>query len=276
MVKSIKDCTVLNNQVKMPWLGFGVFKMKEGAETENAIRVALETGYRSIDTASIYGNEASVGKAIHDSGIPRQELFITTKVWNADQGYQNTLKAFNQSRKKLQLDTIDLYLIHWPVKQKYPETWKALEKLYIDGVVRAIGLSNFLIHHIKDIQASCDIPPMVDQVEFHPQLRQPELHDYCFKNNIQLEAWAPLGQSRSLQNPTILELARTYGKTSAQILIRWDLQLKVVTIPKSSTPTRIIENCQVFDFEISSFDMARINHLDENLRFSDDPDHFDF
>jgi diketogulonate reductase-like aldo/keto reductase len=276
MLASIKDCTVLNNNVKMPWLGLGVFKMKEGDETENALRASLDCGYRSIDTAAIYRNEESVGRAIQNSGIPRDELFITTKVWNSDQGYETTLKAFDESRKKLQLDIIDLYLIHWPVKGKYTETWKALEKLYKDGTVRAIGLSNFLIHHIKDIQESCEIPPMVDQVEFHPQLRQADLYRYCRENKIQLEAWAPLGQNRSLKNPTIVEVAETHEKSPAQILIRWDLQLDVVTIPKSSKAERILENSQVFDFSLDASDMDRISRLDENLRFSDDPDNFDF
>jgi len=276
MVVSIKDCTVLNNNVEMPWLGLGVFKMKEGDETENAIRAALDYGYRSIDTAAIYRNEEGVGRAIKNSGIHKDELFITTKVWNSNQGYETTLKAFDESRRKLQLDVIDLYLIHWPVKGKYTETWKALEKLYTDGSVRAIGLSNFLVHHIQDILEICEIPPMVDQVEFHPQLRQPELHRFCVEHQIQLEAWAPLGQSRSLQNPAVVEIAEKHGKTPAQILIRWDLQLEVVTIPKSSKPERILENCQVFDFSLDSSDMERIGRLDENLRFSDDPDTFDF
>ena len=276
MLTSIKDVAVLNNNVQMPWLGLGVFKMKEGDEAESAVRAALDSGYRSIDTAAIYGNEVSVGMGIKNSGIPRHELFITTKVWNADQRSQSTLKAFDESRKKLQLDVIDLYLIHWPVKGKYTETWKALEKLYKDGSVRAIGLSNFLVHHIKDVQEICEIPPMVDQVEFHPQLRQPELHRYCREHNIQLEAWAPLGQSRSLKHPTILEIAAKHGKTPAQILIRWDLQLEVVTIPKSSKPERILENSQVFDFSLDASEMDRISGLDENRRFSDDPDNFDF
>lgn len=276
MVASIKDCTVLNNNVEMPWLGLGVFKMKEGDETENAIRAALDYGYRSIDTAAIYRNEEGVGRAIINSGIHKDELFITTKVWNSNQGYETTLKAFDESRRKLQLDVIDLYLIHWPVKGKYTETWKALEKLYTDGSVRAIGLSNFLVHHIQDILEICEIPPMVDQVEFHPQLRQSELHRFCVEHQIQLEAWAPLGQSRSLQNPAVVEIAEKHGKSPAQILIRWDLQLEVVTIPKSSKPERILENCQVFDFSLDSSDMERIGRLDENLRFSDDPDTFDF
>ncbi len=275
-INSINDCTVLNNQVKMPWLGFGVFLMREGAETENAVQAALAAGYRSIDTAKVYGNEASVGRAIASSGIPRQEVFVTTKVWNSDQGYQSTLKVFDQSLKKLKLDFVDLYLIHWPVKGRYVDTWKALEKLYHDGLARAIGLSNFQIHHLQDILAICDVRPAVNQVEFHPQLLQAGLHRFCVENQIQLEAWSPLGQGLTLTNPTITAIARQYNKTPAQIVIRWDLQHAVVTIPKSSHPRRIVENAQVFDFEISPEDMARIDQLDENLHTGADPDNFNF
>jgi len=276
MINHITDCTLLNNKVKMPWLGLGVYKVKEGAETEQAVSTALATGYRSIDTATLYQNEAGVGQAIASSGIPRQDIFVTTKVWNSDQGYESTLKAFDQSLKKLRLDYVDLYLIHWPVKGMYLETWKALEKLYHDGLVRAVGLSNFLIHHIQDILAMCEVRPAVDQVEFHPELRQEGLHRFCIENLIQLEAWAPLGKGRTLSDPTILAIAEKYGKTPAQILIRWDLQHEVVTIPKSIQPSRIVENAQVFDFEISAEDMARIDQIDKNLRFGAHPDHINF
>lgn len=276
MIKSIQDRCILNNQVEMPWLGFGVFQMKVGAETEESVSTALETGYRSIDTAAIYKNETEVGNAIASSGIPRREIFVTTKVWNSDHGYETTLKAFEISRKKLKLDYIDLYLIHWPVKTRYVDTWKAMEKLYRDGVVRSIGLSNFLIHHTKDILAMCEVMPAVNQVELHPELRMAELHRFCVENHIQIEAYAPLGQGRSVMIPTILELAKKYGRTPAQILIRWDLQHEIVTIPKSSHPDRIIENSKVFDFEISAEDMARIDGLDANFRVGADPDNFDF
>jgi len=276
MINHITDCTVLNNHVQMPWLGFGVYLVKEGAETEDSVMAALEAGYRSIDTAALYKNEADVGRAIARSGIPRQAVFVTTKVWNADQGYETTLRAFDQSLKKLKMDYVDLYLIHWPVKGKYLETWKALEKLYRDGFVRAIGLSNFLIHHIQDILEICEVRPTVDQVEFHPELRQEGLHRFCIENQIQMEAWMPLGRGRTLTKPTIVAMAEKYGKTPAQILIRWDLQHEVVTIPKSIHPSRIVENSQVFDFEISPEDMARIDDLDENLRFGTDPDNFHF
>jgi diketogulonate reductase-like aldo/keto reductase len=276
MINHITDCTLLNNGVKMPWLGFGVYLVKEGAETVNSVSAALEAGYTSIDTATLYKNEADVGRAIARSGIPRQDIFVTTKVWNTDQGFETTLKAFDQSLKKLKMDYVDLYLIHWPVKGQYLETWKALEKLYRDGLVRAIGLSNFLIHHIKDILANCEVRPAVDQVEFHPELRQEALHRFCIENQIQLEAWAPLGKGRTLTKPTIVAIAEKYQKTPAQILIRWELQHEVVTIPKSIQPSRIVENCQVFDFEISPEDMAQIDRLDENLRFGGNPDNFHF
>jgi diketogulonate reductase-like aldo/keto reductase len=259
----------------MPWLGFGVFQMEPGDETEQSVKTALRAGYRSLDTASVYGNEASVGKAVQESGLHRADLFITTKVWNSDLGYESTLKAFDRSLKKLQMDYLDLYLIHWPVIDRYVEAWKAMEKLYADGVVRAIGLSNFLVHQIEDILEVCEVRPTVNQIEFHPLLRQKSLHDFCNENQIQMEAWAPLIQGEGLTHPTIVDLSRKYSKTPAHILIRWDLQHEVVTIPKSSTPSRIVDNLNVFDFEISAEDMARIDALDENRRIGPDPDNFD-
>ncbi len=276
MINSLNDCATLENGIEIPWLGFGVFQMKSGSETELSVRTALQAGYRSIDTAAIYANEASVGNGIKESGIPRENIFLTTKVWNTDQRNGSTLKAFNESMKKLQTDYIDLYLIHWPVRGCYVDTWKALEKLYKEGVVRAIGVSNFQIHHLKDILAVCEVKPALNQVEFHPELRQLGLHKFCVENHIQLEAWAPLGQGRALSNPIIVELGKKYGKTPAQILIHWDLQSGVVTIPKSSTPHRIVENSQVFDFTLSAEDIARIETLNKDRRIGPDPDNFDF
>jgi diketogulonate reductase-like aldo/keto reductase len=276
MISKITDCSVLNNNLAMPWLGFGVFLMEPGEETELSVRRALDAGYRSIDTAAIYKNEASVGKAIRESGIPREELFITTKLWNSDQGYDTALKAFEESMNKLQLEVLDLYLIHWPVVGKYVESWKALEKLYQDGKVRAVGLSNFKIHHIEDILAMCEVTPVLNQVEFHPRLRQADLNQFCIQNQIQLQAWAPLMQGKALDIPEILEIAEKYGKSPAQILIRWDLQHEVGTIPKSITPHRIIENTQVFDFQISEEDMASIDALNQDKRVGPDPDNIDF
>jgi diketogulonate reductase-like aldo/keto reductase len=276
MISNITDCTKLNNGLAMPWLGFGVFLMEIGGETELAVKTALDAGYRSIDTAAIYENEASVGKAIQASGIPREELFITTKLWNADQGYDTVLKAFDESMNKLQLESLDLYLIHWPVAGRYVESWKALEKLYQDGRVRAVGISNFQIHHIEDILAKCKVKPMLNQVELHPRLRQADLHQFCVQNQIQLQAWAPLMQGKALDIPEIVGIAEKYGKSPAQILIRWDLQNEVITIPKSITPNRIIENSQVFDFQISEEDMASIDRLNQDKRVGPDPDNFDF
>ncbi|MCM3270663.1 aldo/keto reductase [Paenibacillus elgii] len=269
------DTTVLNNGVHMPWLGLGVWKTKEGDEVVQAVQHALEAGYRSIDTAAVYGNEAGVGQAIQASSIPRDQLFVTTKVWNADQGYDSTLQAFEESRRKLQLEVIDLYLIHWPGKDKYKETWKALEKLYKDGLVRAIGVSNFKVHHLEDLLQDSEIVPAVNQVEFHPLLIQQELRTFCKEHKIQLEAWSPLMQGH-LDLPLLSELAGKYGKTPAQIILRWDLQHGVVTIPKSIRESRIRENIDVFDFTLSDEDMGRLDGLNQDHRFGPDPDHIDF
>jgi diketogulonate reductase-like aldo/keto reductase len=263
MIKSITDSATLNNGVEIPWLGFGVFQLEPGEVTELAVSKALEVGYRSVDTASIYENEASVGKAVKESGIPREEIFITTKVWNTEQGYQSTLNAFEDSRKKLDVDYVDLYLVHWPVIGRYVETWKALEKLYKDGIVRAIGVSNFQIPDLQEILDICEIKPVLNQVELHPVFRRAELHQFCARNQIQMEAWAPLHQGQALDIPVIVNIAKKYGKSPAQVLIRWDLDIEVVTIPKSVTPQRIAENADVFDFELSPEDLAAIAALNE-------------
>ncbi|MBB3114392.1 diketogulonate reductase-like aldo/keto reductase [Paenibacillus phyllosphaerae] len=275
MTKAFTDSTVLHNGVKMPWLGFGVWQISEGASVVDAVRSAIETGYRSIDTAAAYRNEAGVGQAIQESGIAREELFVTTKVWNADQGYDSTLAAFEQSRKLLGLEYLDLYLIHWPTKGKYKDTWRAIEKIYADGLARAIGVCNFQTHHLEDLKADAKVIPMVNQVEYHPLLAQQPLRQYCRENNIQLEAWSPLMQG-NLDQPVLAEIAARYGKSAAQIVLRWDLQNEVVTIPKSTTPSRIRENTEIFDFELSAEDMARITALDAGRRFGPDPDNFNF
>lgn len=276
MLSSISDKVALSNGVLMPWLGLGVWRMKDGGEVEGAVSKALEIGYRSIDTASIYENEIGVGKAINASHVPRKDIFVTTKVWNPDQGYQSTLRAFEESRKKLDLDYVDLYLIHWPVKGTYKETWRALEKLYANGLVRAIGVSNFQAHHLDDLLATFEIRPMVNQVEYHPFLIQEELCGYCSANHIQLEAYHPLMEGRALTHPTIVKVSKKYDKTPAQVLIRWDMQHKVVSIPKSSKPHRIAENSQVFDFELSDESMSLIDSLNVNWRIDQDPDNFHF
>ncbi|CAM5784801.1 MULTISPECIES: aldo/keto reductase [Brevibacillus] len=275
MATHLADTTVLNNGIKMPWLGLGVWKVKEGDEVQRAILSAIETGYRAIDTAAVYGNEAGVGDAIRDSGIARDQLFITTKVWNSDQGYETTLKAFDESMKKLRLDYLDLYLVHWPVQGKYLDTWKALEKLYRDGYVRAIGVSNFHVHHLEDLKQNSEIVPAVDQVEYHPLLTQKELLAYCKENGIQMEAWSPLMQG-NLDQPVLVEIGQKYGKSPAQVILRWDLQNGVVTIPKSVTPERIRQNADVFDFTLTAEEMEQISRLNQNKRFGPDPDNFDF
>lgn len=272
MPNSLQDKTTLHNGVKMPWFGLGVFKVKEGSEVIESVKAALKHGYKSIDTAAVYENEEGVGLAIRESGVPREELFITSKVWNSDQGYESTLKAYEQSLSKLGLDYLDLYLIHWPGKTKYKDTWKALEKLYKDGRVRAIGVSNFKIHHLKDLLSEAEIKPMVNQVEYHPHLTQKELHDFCQQEGIQLEAWSPLKRGELLNDPAINEIAAKHQKSPAQVILRWNLQNNVVTIPKSIKEHRIVENAQVFDFELTHEDMKRIDELNINDRIGSDPD----
>jgi methylglyoxal/glyoxal reductase len=272
MPTSLQETTTLHNGVKMPWFGLGVFKVQEGMEVIESVKAAIKHGYKAIDTAAIYKNEEGVGQAIKESGVPREELFITTKVWNSDQGYETTLQAFETSMEKLGLEYLDLYLIHWPGKTKYKETWKALEKLYKDGRVRAIGVSNFQVHHLEDLISEAEIKPMVNQVEYHPHLTQTELLAYCQREGIQLEAWSPLKQGQLLSDPTINEIADKYQKSAAQVILRWDLQNKVVTIPKSIKEQRIIENANIFDFELSNEDMERINNLNRNERVGADPD----
>lgn len=275
-ITSITDCTTLNNGVKMPWFGLGVYLTKAGDEVENSVHWALKHGYRSIDTAKLYGNEEGVGKAIRESGVPRDEVFVTTKLWNTEQGYDSTLQAFEESRKRLGMDYVDLYLIHWPGTRLYKETWKAFEKLYKDGHVRAIGVSNFNVHHLENILADCEFVPMVNQVEFHPYLTQVELLQYCKSHDIQLEAWSPLGRGKVLEDETVARIAKAYGKTPAQVLLRYDLDKGVVTIPKSVHENRIQENAQIFDFELTSDEIAAIDALNRNERIGPDPDEFDF
>ena len=240
------------------------------------MEAAINAGYKAIDTAALYENEASVGQAIKESGINREELFITTKVWNSDQRNDTVLHAFETSLKKLDLDYVDLYLIHWPVKEKYKESWKVLENLYKEGRVRAIGVSNFTIDQLEDLLSVAEIKPMVNQVELHPLLAQPELREYCKKQEIQIEAWAPLGQGRLLDHPVLKEIAARHNKSTAQVILRWDLQNEIVTIPKSIKESRIIENAAIYDFALSESDIEKISALNENQRFGADPENFNF
>ncbi|MBK5443067.1 aldo/keto reductase [Peribacillus sp. TH24] len=280
MVKNLQDTTTLHNGVKMPWFGLGVFKVEEGPELVNAVKVAIKHGYRSIDTAAIYENEEGVGQGIREglkeAGISREDLFVTSKVWNADLGYESTIAAYETSLKKLGLEYLDLYLIHWPVQGKYKEAWKALETLYKEGKVKAIGVSNFQIHHLKDVIKDAEVKPMVNQVECHPRLTQQEVQAFCKEQGIQLEAWSPLMQGELLDNEVLQEIATKYGKSVAQVILRWDLQNGIVTIPKSTKEHRIVENSSVFDFELTEEDMNRISDLNQNHRVGPDPDNFDF
>jgi methylglyoxal/glyoxal reductase len=275
-ITDIRGTVELRNGVKMPYLGLGVYQTREGKEVKEAVRYALEAGYRHIDTASMYGNERGVGEAVAASGVPRSEIFVTSKVWNSDQGYEKTLKAFDKSLKLLGFDYLDLYLIHWPVKGKYLDTWKALETLYEQKQIRAIGLSNFHRHHIEDVLNACHIPPMVDQLEFHPFLVQQDLINFCNEQKIQYEAWSPLMRGRIFSVPELQALAKKYRKDVAQLVLRWNLQKGVATIPKSVHKERIISNSRIFDFEIAPEDMEAIGRLDENKRFDADPDFFNF
>ncbi|WP_211287809.1 aldo/keto reductase [Petrotoga mexicana] len=272
-ITNIYDKAELANKVKIPWLGYGTYKA-HGDELIEGVKYALSIGYRLIDTAEMYENEEEIGKAIRQSKIPRDEIFITSKVWNTNQGFESTLNSFENSLKRLGTDYLDLYLIHWPVSGKYIETWKALEKLYKEGRVRAIGVSNFLIHHLQDIINNCEITPMVNQVEFHPYLLQRDLLDYCQRNKIQLEAWSPLMRGRVLNISQIVDIANKYKKTPAQIVLRWDLQHGVVTIPKSVHKERIKENADIFDFELTEEEMKIIDNLDQGKRFGANPDDF--
>jgi methylglyoxal/glyoxal reductase len=276
MASSIHDRAVLHNGVQMPWIGLGVYKAEDGDEVIQSIKWAIDAGYRSIDTASLYNNEAGVGQAIAESDVPREDLFITTKVWNTDQGYEEALSAFDASLERLGLDYVDLYLVHWPVPGKYKETWRALEKIYEDGRAKAIGVSNFKKHHLEDLIADAKIKPMVNQVEYHPRLTQADLLTYCKQQGIQLEAWRPLLKGEIFEEPTLLELADKYNKTVAQIILRWDIQNGVVTIPKSVTKHRIEENIDIYNFKLTNEDMARISALNQDKRNGADPDDPEF
>ncbi|MET9436629.1 aldo/keto reductase [Streptomyces sp. NPDC006551] len=266
----------LNNGVEIPQLGFGVFQVPDD-ETTAAVTAALEAGYRSIDTAAIYGNETGVGRALATSGIAREDLFVTTKVWNADQGYDATLKAFDDSLAKLGLDHVDLYLIHWPAPGRglFQETWRALEKLAADGRVRAAGVSNFLPAHLDRLLEGSTLVPAVNQVELHPGLQQRELRGLHAEHGIATEAWSPLAQGAVLDDAVLREIAARHGKSPAQVVLRWHLQLGNIVIPKSVTPARIRENIDVFDFTLTPDEMTAIATLDRGLRTGPDPDTLD-
>ena len=267
----IKSTVTLNNLVKIPVLGLGVYLSKPGKETYNAVRYALDIGYRHIDTAALYANEEDVGKAVRDSGIAREEIFVTTKVWNADQGFDNTINAFSQSLRKLHFDYIDLYLIHWPEPKLRQETWRALIKLYDDKKAGSIGVSNYTIRHIEEVLHVSPFKPLINQVEFSPYLYQRDILAYCKTRNILVEAYTPLVRGKKFNEPKLVDIANKYSRTPAQILIRWALQVGVIVLPKSVHEERIKENADVFDFEISEDDMDYMETFDENYRVAWDP-----
>jgi diketogulonate reductase-like aldo/keto reductase len=271
------DFATLNNGIKMPKLGFGVFQTPDGNQTEDAVKWALEAGYRHIDTAMIYGNEGSVGKAIEESGVPREEIFLTTKLWNEDIRRNNTAQAFEASLKRLRTDYLDLYLIHWPA-DGFEKAWTEMEKIYHSGRVKAIGVSNFQPRHLESLQAISSLRPAVNQIESNPYFNNGEVIDYCNERGISVTVWSPLGGTGGsiLEDAVLNELSEKYKKSAAQVVIRWHLQRGVIVIPKSLHQSRIASNFDVFDFELSNDDMEQINLLNRNTRSGADPDHFDF
>lgn len=274
---TVPDVT-LNNGVAMPQLGFGVWQVADET-AEKAVTIALNVGYRSIDTAKLYYNEEGVGRAIRASGLPREELFITTKLWNDEHAYDRALRAFDDSLTKLGLDYLDLYLIHWPVPDQglYVEAWKALEAIYVSGRVRAIGVSNFTVRNLDLLLAETQTVPAVNQIELHPRLAQPELRAYHARHGIATEAWSPLGSGKGLLDDQILAvLAAKHGKSPAQVVLRWHIQLGNIAIPKSVTPARIAENIDIFDFELDADDMDAINAMDRGERIGPDPSYFNW
>ena len=271
----------LNNGLKMPLVGYGVFRVPEGDDLAEAVKTAIAKGYRSIDTAQVYRNEESVGRgiraAIEEGIVTRDELFITSKVWNDGLSYEETLAAYDSSLEKIGLDYLDLYLVHWPgIDENYIEVYKALEKIYQDGRVRSIGVSNFHVHHLENLLKETTVVPVINQIEFHPHLTQEEVRAYCQDKGIQVEAWSPLMNGSLLEEALIQELASKYGKTPAQIVLRYDVQHNVVTIPKTMTPTRMVENLDIFNFSLTDEEMAQLDALNDGLRCGPDPEKFNF
>ena len=265
----------MHNGVEIPQFGLGVYLTKSGSECINAVTWALEAGYRHIDTAKAYGNEKEVGEAVRNSGIKREEIFITTKLWNDDHGYDSALKAFDKSLKTLNTDYIDLYLIHWPVPGKRKDSWKALEKIYESGQCRSIGVSNYMIKHLEELFTYANVIPAINQVEFSPYIYNKELLNTCIKHNIILEAYSPLTRKEKLKDPKLIALAKKHSKTTAQILIRWAIEHELVVIPKSANKNRIIENASIFDFELDKTDMEILDNFDEDYRVAWDPTKID-
>ena len=273
MALTLDSTITLNNGVEMPRFGLGVFKTEVGAETENAVRWALEAGYRAVDTAALYANEAEVGNMVRAGIVPREDVFVTSKVWVDKLNYADTKAAFDESMQKLGLDYVDLYLVHWPVND-WQGSWRALEEIYATGRAKAIGVSNFLQHHLEALLEIAEIVPVVNQIEFHPYLQQPSLQDFCRQQNIAITAWAPLMKGRVLEIPTLVEIGEKYGKSAVQVTLRWMLQTDIITIPKSAKKERIESNADIYDFELTADEIAAINALDKDDRVGIHPDRF--
>ena len=273
---SLESTVPLHGSVDIPLLGFGVYKVPDGDAVEDAITSALAIGYRHIDTAALYRNERGVGRAIAASGINRSDLFIATKLWNSNQGYEPTLAAIDKSLGKLGLDYVDLYLVHWPKPEHTEGTWRAMEEIQRSGKARAIGVSNFLPEHLDQLAETATVLPSINQVEFHPHLQSPELVAYCDDHNIVLEAWSPLKHGEIIDDPELQTIADAHGVTVPQVVLRWLLQRRIVAIPKSVTPSRIAQNADLYGFELSPDEIATINSMDRGDRVGPDPANFDF
>lgn len=278
MSLTLHDTVQLTSGRRMPMLGFGTWKLQEGDEVRDAVVTALKAGYRHVDTAAMYDNERGVGQAIRDSRVRREEIFLTTKVWNDDirAGYDAVLRACEASLERLKVSYVDLYLLHWPIAEKDREAWRAMETLYRSGKVRSIGVCNYLPHQLDALLPGVGVTPMVNQVEFHPFLLQPDLAEACAGYGIVREAWSPLMQGHVGDVPAIVDIAKRLHRTPAQVVLHWALQHRVVTIPRSSNPKHIAENAALFDFELTPDDIALLNELDQNKRFGPDPDRVTF
>ena len=279
MIHSLKENVRLNNGTEIPGLGLGVFQIPD-EDTAEVVKKGIITGYRLIDTAQIYGNETGTGLGIKEglaaTGLSREDLFVTSKVWNNHLTYEETINAFEETLDRLALDYLDLYLIHWPGNNAFKESWQAMEGLYEAGKIKAIGVSNFEIHHLEDLLSYAKVVPVINQVELHPKLSQQALRDFCEKHNINIQAWSPLMQGKLLTEPAIVEIAEKHQKTPAQVILRWDIQQDILLVVKSVREQRMQSNAAVFDFELDDADMSRLNELNESLRSGPDPEAFDF
>lgn len=279
MIHSLKENVRLNNGTEIPGLGLGVFQIPD-EDTAEVVKKGIITGYRLIDTAQIYGNETGTGLGIKEglaaTGLSREDLFVTSKVWNNHLTYEETINAFEETLDRLALDYLDLYLIHWPGNNAFKESWQAMEDLYEAGKIKAIGVSNFEIHHLEDLLSYAKVVPVINQVELHPKLSQQALRDFCEKHNINIQAWSPLMQGKLLTEPAIVEIAEKHQKTPAQVILRWDIQQDILLVVKSVHEQRMQSNAAVFDFELDDADMSRLNELNESLRSGPDPEVFNF